>query len=57
MPRPYQGIKQVKLRIHPIVHARIKEVARLRSKVHKCTEGQAMRDALDEGLKRLEAHL
>lgn len=55
MPRPYLGVKQYKVRIHPTEIARIKEVHRIRKKKNpKCTEGQAARDAFHEGLKRLE---
>lgn len=50
MPRPKEGIKPVMLRLHPVRHAQVKEIARLRKKTHN----RVMRDLIDEGLERLK---
>jgi predicted DNA-binding protein len=57
MPRPYLGVKQFNARLHPTIHERIREVARLRSKVKKCTFSKAARDVIEAGLEKIEAHL
>jgi hypothetical protein len=58
MPRPYLGVKLYPIRIHPVTIARIKEIARLRSKGgKKITHGQAVRDVIEIGIERIESCL
>lgn len=53
MPRPYLGVKSIHIKVHPVSHAEMKELARLRQK----DMAQEYRDAVNERLARMRSCL